>query len=63
MIAQTHGKKLRLVKGFGWALKLLSCVTSRVNKAFGSLTYDKELSEYERAYIVVNLDTSIEESR
>lgn len=60
MIAHTHGKKLRLVKGFGWALKLLSCVTSRVNKAFGSLMYDKEMSAWQTGYRLFDVPTSVE---
>lgn len=47
MIADVHGKKVRLVRGFTWALKLMSCVTGLVNKAFGSLSYDQELSQYQ----------------
>lgn len=62
MIATAHGKKLNLVKGFGWALKLLSCFTGLVNKAFGSLCYDMELSTYKTDYRIKNLKESIEET-
>lgn len=44
MIAEAHGKRVLLVKGFGWLLKLLSHVTPVVNKAFGSLRYEMDMS-------------------
>ena len=46
MIAEEHGKKVLLVKGFGWALKIMSHVTGLVNKAYGSLGYEMRISEY-----------------
>lgn len=62
MIAAAHGKKLTLVKGFGWALKLMSHLTGLVNKAFGNLCYAKELSEYKTDYRVKSLKDSVEET-
>lgn len=59
MIAETHGKKVRLVKGFGWALKIMSKVTGLVNKAFGSLSYDMGISEYKVEYRTNTLVDSI----
>ena len=59
MIGEANGKRVRLVKGFGWALKLLSHFTGLVNKAFGSLTYDMSLSESETDYRVCGLAQSI----
>ncbi len=59
MIAQAHGKKICRVKGFTWALKLLSHCTGLVNKAFGSLNYDRSLSEYRENYCKVSLQDSI----
>lgn len=59
LIAQAHGKKVRIVKGFGWALKLMSHMTGLVNKAFGSLSYDQSLSEYKEDYRKCNLKESI----
>lgn len=58
-IAAAHGKKLRLVRGFGWAVRLLGLFTGMVKKAFGNLTYDKEISEYSRDYRVVDFKESI----
>lgn len=57
-IAAAHEKKIRLVKGFTWALKLLGCFTKTVSKAFGNLTYDRALSEYE-GFECVSLEESI----
>ena len=59
MIDEAHGKKIHLVRGFTWALKLLSHFTGIVNKAFGSLSYDISLSEYESNYRLVSLSESI----
>ena len=61
-IAQAHGKKVILIPGFGWALKLMSHVTGLVNKAFGSLSYDRELSVYKENYWKMDLQKSIEET-
>ena len=60
MIAQANGRTVHLVKGFGWVLKLMSHVTGLVNKAFGSLVYAAELSEYGENYRVLTLNESIQ---
>ena len=39
LIAQEHGKKIRLTKAFNWALKIVK--VSVVKKVFGDLTYEK----------------------
>lgn len=62
LIAHANGRGLLLVKGFSWALKLLSPVTGMVDKAFGSLCYDYELSGYPKPYCVKNLQESILET-
>lgn len=59
MIAEVHGKKVRLVKDFGWALKIMSRVTGLVNKAFGSLSYEQGMSEYKQDYRINTLADSI----
>lgn len=59
MIAESHGKKLVLVKGFGWALKIMSHITGLVNKAFGNMRYDLKMSEYKENYRVCGLNESI----
>lgn len=62
LIAHANGKGILLVKGFTWALKLLSHVTGMVDKAFGSLCYDFELSGYPRDYCLKTLEESIQET-
>ena len=59
LIAEAHGKKVRLLKGFGWALKIMSHVTGLVNKAFGGLSYEAEMSEYKQDYRTSTLLDSI----
>ena len=60
LIAAAHGRKIRLVRGFTWALKLLGVFTPLVNKAFGSLSYDMEMSGYPRGeYRLFSLEESI----
>ncbi len=61
-IAHANGKGILLVGGFAWALKLLWPVTGMVDKAFGSLCYDFELSRYKEDYCVKNLQESILET-
>lgn len=62
MIAEAHGKKVHLIKGFGWALKIMSKITGLVNKAFGSLSYDIELSKYSADYQKFSVTESIKET-
>lgn len=61
-IAKTHGKHIHLVGGCAWALNLLSHVTSLAGKAFGSLCYDKSLSDYPQNYNIVGFEQSIAET-
>lgn len=61
-IGKTHGKRVRLVKGFTWAVKFLGLFTGLVKKAFGNFAYDMSLSEYRDNYRVVGLKESIEKS-
>jgi len=62
MIAQVHDKRVIMIKGLNWALKLMSHVTGLVNKAFGSLCYDHEMSRYKQDYCIMNLSDSIRET-
>jgi UDP-glucose 4-epimerase len=59
MIAEVHGRKLRLVKGFAWILKIMSHITGLINKAFGNLSYAMDMSEYKENYRVADLKESI----
>lgn len=62
LIAQAHGKKLLLLPGFTWALKLLSGHVGGVDKAFGSLIYAKSLSTYPKNYCIKTLPEAIAET-
>lgn len=62
LIAQAHGKKIAIIPGFTWALKLLCHCTGVVNKAFGSLSYDMEISAYMHEYKKYTLQASIEQT-
>ena len=62
LIAHAHGKNILIVKGFGWALKLLRPFTVMVDKAFGSLCYDDQISAYPKPYCVKDLQTSVLET-
>ena len=59
-IATLHGKKVHLIKGVSWALKIVGLFDKRVNKAFGNLTYDLSMSEYKEEYRKYDLQKSIE---
>ena len=61
-IAHANGKGILMIRGFAWALKLLRPFTGIVDKAFGSLCYDFELSRYHRDYCVRSLTESILET-
>lgn len=47
-IAKANNKKIAIVPGFAWTLKLLSHLTPFVNKAFGSMSYDIEKGDYQK---------------
>lgn len=59
-IAKAHNRRCLLVPGFGLALKLLSHVTCLVNKAFGNLSYDQEMSKYKEDYQKYTLEEAIQ---
>lgn len=48
LIAEVHGKKIRLTKAFNPILRLMYGI-GIVNKVFGNLVYDKSMSEYDKA--------------
>ena len=61
-IACANGRRIALIPGFTWALKLLRPMTGMVDKAFGSLCYDPSLSDYPKNYCVTDFDESISET-
>lgn len=58
-IAAVNGKKILVIKGFGWTLKILSHVTGLVNKAFGNFSYEIGMSQYKEDYRVCSFEESI----
>lgn len=62
LIAKAHGKKIICIPHVTWALKGMSLVTGLVNKAFGSLCYGRELSEYKQEYCKYSFYDSIMET-
>ena len=61
-IAAAQGKRLLLIPGFSWALHLLRHLTGAVDKAFGSLVYDKALSKMEEDYCIASFPDSVKQS-
>lgn len=59
MIARMHGKKIVCTSAFNWGLYLLRPFTGLVDKAFGSLSYEAEMSDYKEDYRVCSLEESI----
>lgn len=58
-IGATIGKRIILVKGCCWLIRFISLFTGIVNKAFGNLTYSKEISKYRESYGIVSTSESI----
>ena len=63
-IAEAHGRKIRLTKIFNPLIRLLGRMGGRfggmADKAFGSLVYDRKLSEYEEEYRIYGFEESIQ---
>ena len=62
MIANVNGKKILIIKGFGWMIRLLSKKGSLFLKAFGNFQYHLQMSEYRSDYRVVSFKESIEKT-
>lgn len=59
LIGAANGKRVRLIKGFGWLIRICAVFFPFLNKAFGSFTYDKEISKYYKEYCKYTLEDSI----
>lgn len=59
-IAQSHGKRVYLVHGLEWMIKLMGHCTPLVNKAFGNMVYDQALSTYPGVDRQISLAESIQ---
>ncbi|WP_017470984.1 NAD-dependent epimerase/dehydratase family protein [Amphibacillus jilinensis] len=63
LIAETHGKNMKLTKIFNPLIKPFINKVGTLNKVFGSLVYENEISEYEKVnYRVRGFKESIEET-
>lgn len=60
LIAEAHGKSIRLTKLFNPVLKLMRTRVGLVNKVFGDLFYEQSMSEYKVNYRIRTLRESIE---
>ncbi len=59
LIAETHGKRVKLVKTFNGILNFMSREIGIINKVFGNLVYEKSMSDYKDNYRVRDLKESI----
>ncbi|MBP1969188.1 UDP-glucose 4-epimerase [Virgibacillus natechei] len=59
LIADVHGKKIRLTKIFNPILKLTGTKIGVINKVFGNMVYEKSMSEYKEGYRIRDLRESI----
>lgn len=57
--AEYNGKDIRLTKIFNPILRVMGNCIGVVNKAFGSLVYEKSMSEYREEYIVRDFKESV----
>jgi nucleoside-diphosphate-sugar epimerase len=60
MIAEAHGKKVKLTKTFNPVLRLMFVRVGIVNKVFGNLVYEMNLSDYKVNYRIRDLRETIE---
>ena len=63
MIASVSGHKIFISKVWNWAVKLASIIPGKLselaNKAFGNMSYDQSMSQYDFGYQVYSLRGSI----
>ena len=62
MIGKAHGKRIVLLRGCTIPLKVAGLVTGLVDKAFGNLAYNQNISKYKNEYRLYSLKNSIEET-
>lgn len=62
MIADVHGKSIKLTKIFNPVLRPMIKKLKIINKVFGNLVYDQNLSFYKENYQNVNLEQSIQKT-
>ena len=62
MIADVHQHGMLFIHGIGWLLRLASGVCGQINKAFGNLAYEQNMSVYKTEYRRYSLSDSIRET-
>ena len=62
MIAEVHGKQVRLVKIFNPMIRVISGKVEIFNKVFGNLVYEQGMSGYKEKYQINDLLNSIKET-
>jgi UDP-glucose 4-epimerase len=60
IVAEVHGKKILLTTVFNPLIRLLVNKVNIINKVFGNMGYEQQVSEYKSNYRVCDLKTSIE---
>ena len=61
-IAEVNGRKIKLIGGLTWVLKVLAHFTGLINKAFGNFIYEPGMGDYKVDYRRFSLKESIEET-
>jgi UDP-glucose 4-epimerase len=59
LIAEVHGKKIKMTKIFNPILKAICPRIGLISKVFGNLVYEKSISEYKQEYKIRSLKESI----
>jgi len=59
LIAQTHGKRIRLTSLFNPLIRLVGSKVALFSKVFGNLVYEKSMSDYKENYRIMDLKQSI----
>ncbi|WP_407269707.1 NAD-dependent epimerase/dehydratase family protein [Radiobacillus sp. PE A8.2] len=59
LIAETHGKRIILTKIFNPVLRVMARKVGLINKVFGNLVYEKNMSKYKEDYRSRNLRDTI----
>lgn len=59
LIAEAHGKNIRLTRMFDPILRSIGMKVDLVNKVFGNLVYEKSMSTYKENYRIRDLKESI----
>ncbi|AFA48881.1 NAD-dependent epimerase/dehydratase family protein [Acetobacterium woodii] len=60
LVAEVHGKKIKLTKIFNPILYLMSKFIGSINKAFGNLVYEQSIARYKENYRIRNFKESIQ---